>query len=309
MNSVERMLRPRKLLDVTAAGLSRFQTVLRGEGLHEATIACYLRHIKGALNWGGRMGLIGNVPRIDMPKRGKGVTKDMRCCPITDEEFGRMLDAVALVRNGDAEKWRRFLRGLWLSGLRISEALALSWDEDAPLSVCLNGAYPKLRIWAEAEKAHQDRFLPVTPDFGQLLLDVSPAERRGLVFGIEGPEAGKPMSVKRAVRTVSTIGRKAGIVVNKATGKLASAHDLRRAFGTRWAKCLMPARLQRLMRHRSIETTMRYYVGFDADEETADLWENFGGCPNGCPSGSMDGEPVENSGGQGIRTPNRFRGT
>jgi integrase len=276
LNRLEGVLRPRKLLDVTAGALSRFQTTLRGGGLHDATIACYLRHIKGALNWGGRMGLIGCVPKIDMPKRSKGVTKDMRCRPITTEEFGRMLDAVPLVRNGDAEKWQRFLRGLWLSGLRISEALALSWEEDAPLSVCLNGPYPKLRIWAEGEKAHQDRLLPITPDFGQYLLDVAPIERRGLVFGIEGPVAGKPMSVKRAVRTVSTIGRNAGIVVNKATGKFASAHDLRRAFATRWASRLMPARLQRLMRHRSIETTMRYYVGFDADQENAELWEHFG---------------------------------
>ena len=220
-----------------------------------------------------------------------------------------MLDVVPLIRNGDAEKWQRLLRGLWLSGLRISEALSLSWEEDVPLSVCLNGPYPKLRIWAEGEKAHQDRLLPITPDFGQFLLDVLPAERHGLVFGIEGPEPGKPMSVKRAVRTVSTIGREAGIVVNKATGKFASAHDLRRAFGTRWAVRLMPAQLQRLMRHRSVETTMRYYVGFDADQETTDLWRRFGGCPNGCPDSSMNGEPVENSGGHGIRTHNRFLGT
>jgi hypothetical protein len=38
---------------------------------------------------------------------------------------------------------------------------------------------------------------------------------------------------------------------------------------------LMPAWLQRLMRHRPIETTMRYYVGFDAGQETAELWRRF----------------------------------
>jgi len=39
--------------------------------------------------------------------------------------------------------------------------------------------------------------------------------------------------------------------------KYASAHDLRRAFGERWAARIMPAQLKDLMRHESIETTLR----------------------------------------------------
>lgn len=56
------------------------------------------------------------------------------------------------------------------------------------------------------------------------------------------------------------------------TGKVkyASAHDLRRAFAERWAALIMPAHLQQLMRHESIETTLRYYVGANA-ERTADV--------------------------------------
>ncbi len=46
--------------------------------------------------------------------------------------------------------------------------------------------------------------------------------------------------------------------------KFASAHDLRRAFGERWAARVMPAVLKELMRQESIETTLRYYVGTDA---------------------------------------------
>ena len=40
--------------------------------------------------------------------------------------------------------------------------------------------------------------------------------------------------------------------------KYASAHDFRRAFGVRWAARLMPAQLMELMRHESIETTLRF---------------------------------------------------
>lgn len=35
----------------------------------------------------------------------------------------------------------------------------------------------------------------------------------------------------------------------------------------------MPAVLQQLMRHELIETTMRYYVGRDADAVADTLWE------------------------------------
>ena len=58
----------------------------------------------------------------------------------------------------------------------------------------------------------------------------------------------------------------ASVVVNKADGKFASAHDLRRAFGTRWAFQVKPATLKLLMRHQQIETTMRFYVDQDADD-------------------------------------------
>ena len=73
---------------------------------------------------------------------------------------------------------------------------------------------------------------------------------------------------------MSKIGEAAGVIVNKAEGKFASAHDLRRSFGTRWARRVMPAVLQRLMRHAAIETTLRYYVDLDADELAADLWRD-----------------------------------
>lgn len=62
-------------------------------------------------------------------------------------------------------------------------------------------------------------------------------------------------------------------LVEREVIKYASAHDLRRSFGSRWARKVMPAVLQRLMRHESIETTMKYYVDLDADELAEELWQ------------------------------------
>jgi integrase len=63
-----------------------------------------------------------------------------------------------------------------------------------------------------------------------------------------------------------------GKLVTVAVKKFASAHDLRRSFGTRWAKRVMPAVLQRLMRHAEIATTMKYYVTMDADAVADEVW-------------------------------------
>jgi len=67
------------------------------------------------------------------------------------------------------------------------------------------------------------------------------------VFKLLGDD-GKPLepSTWLASRTIAVIGQKAGIVVDtrqkgeETVRKFASAHDLRRAFGQRWAGKVMP---------------------------------------------------------------------
>ena len=63
---------------------------------------------------------------------------------------------------------------------------------------------------------------------------------------------------------------------NAIVRKFASAHDLRRAFGFRWAMRVMPAVLKDLMRHEDIGTTMKYYVGQDADAMADTIWATEG---------------------------------
>jgi integrase len=271
-NHLENLLNPARLRSLTESTLSLFQSKLRARKIQETSIAAYLRHIKAALNWAVSMGILPSAPKIHMPKRAKG-QKVMRGRPITTEEYERMLKVVPKVRSTDAEVWKSYLTGLWLSGLRLEESLVLSWDLDAPISVDLSGKRPRLRIDAEAEKGHRNRLLPVTPDFAEFLLATPEDQREGKVFRVDGMFTGKPMTPKRVGRVVSAIGKKAKVVVDKGTEKYASAHDFRRAFGTRWAKKVMPMVLQKLMRHDSIETTMRYYVDLDADEMAEELWK------------------------------------
>jgi integrase len=285
MNHLERLISPKNLTVLTPTVLSKFQAKMRQEGMRETTIATHLRHLRAALSWAVSMELLPKVPDFHMPKRAKGLTL-MRGRPITTEEFERMLAVVAKVRPNDAATWKHYLKGLWLSGLRLEESTVLSWDEDAPITVDLSGRRPRLRIYAEAEKGHQDRLLPITPDFAQFLLQTPRAARNGEVFKLAGHHTHEQMTPPRIGRIISDIGKRAKVVVRKAEGKFASAHDLRRSFGTRWAPKLKPATLPLLMRHRSIETTLRYYVAQDADEIADELWKAFAGeeetrVPNG----------------------------
>jgi integrase len=296
-NYLEREVNPDRVCKLTPQVMSRFQAKLRAHGLQDATIARHLRHVKAMLRWGERQGFIAKAPTIEMPKASKGV-KLMKGRPITSEEFDRMLAAVPKIRPNDAPAWERLLRGLWLSGLRLGEALVLSWNEDAPFFADLTDRHPRFRILSKAQKSGRDEVLPMTPDFAQFLQATPEAERVDRVFDLTVRATGKPIVPKEVGRTISLVGEKAGVIVNKADGKYASAHDLRRSFGTRWAKRVMPAVLKRLMRHSAIQTTMNYYVDLDADEMANDLWAKFG------ESGDTPGQGniLGNSGQKSART-------
>ncbi|HBL43640.1 MAG TPA: hypothetical protein DDZ90_09635 [Planctomycetaceae bacterium] len=158
------------------------------------------------------------------------------------------------------------------------------WDREDKLSVDFSGKRPVFRIRAEAEKGHRDRVLPIVPEFAALLEEVPEDERTGPVFN---PQARKRRAERMLPSTISKqiadIGEKANVVVsekgniNKETGKrkprFASAHDLRRAFGQRWSLKVMPDVLMLLMRHSDIDTTMKYYVGRNAQKAADVIWQ------------------------------------
>lgn len=164
------------------------------------------------------------LPQFTMPKRAKGA-KAMRGRPITMEEFERMLSAVPKAIEARpttaycidvVSPLRFYLRGLWLSGLRLSESLTLRWD-DGPDSIVVDfsGRRPMFRIPAEVDKGNKDRVLPMAPEFAELLMRVPERNRRGRVFKLLTP-TGHALSAAYDVSEVGTkIGRAANIVVDE----------------------------------------------------------------------------------------------
>ena len=291
LGKLNRAFHPDKLAKVNTSLLSRFQAELRkprqvkrGDKvvtrppLKPAAMAHHLRHVKAALRWAARQGMLAKAPSIEMPKAAKGQSL-ARSRAVTTEEYERMLAATVKVRPADAPEWQRLLAAAWLGGLRRGELVALSWDEGTPFAVDLSGRRPAFRILAEGQKSGRDEVLPMTPDFAELLLTTPEGEREGRVFNLTDQRTNLPLSDHRIGLLVGRIGRKAGVVTNKAEGKCAGLHDLRRGFCTRWAKKVMPPVLQKLARHASIQTTLSYYVDLDAADLAEDLWAEHAATP------------------------------
>lgn len=224
-----------------------------GKGRSPASLASNLRALKVFLRWCERQKLITARPHIEMPK-GADVAGGS---PVVLEQFERMLDKVSVVRPKDASEWIRFLRGLWTSGMRRSEATALSWDQSDPVCIVdIDCARPQLKIGAQ-QKGGRETLTPCTPEFVELLRETPREERTGRVFKLLVRQQ------ERVSKIISEVAQKANVA--------ATCHDLRRSFACRWSRKLPAQALRQLMRHKSIATTLTYYATDDCGLEAA-IW-------------------------------------
>jgi integrase len=292
-NAVDRLVKPERLGGMTAARLDEFAARLRGEGKAEASIKAYLAHLRSALAWAARLKWIPAVPDFPETIRAPKADGAMKGRPVTGEELWKLLRATRKVVGPKVAKhYRRLLVGLWWSGLRLGEAVNLRWDGTAPgLIVDMDGRRPMLRIDAAAEKGNRDRLLPIAPEFARLLQRVPKSRRRGKLFSVPHAITGRPMPTRDVSWTIGKIGKAAGVKVrskvrvkvDRKTGerrevetvKFASAHDLRRSFGERWSLRVMPRVLMELMRHESIGTTLKFYVGQNAERTADAAWAAY----------------------------------
>lgn len=277
-------VRPKSLAALNESAISNFaaqlrSTEIRGKLRSEATIRRYLAQVKRMLRWFHDAGYINRVPRIRMPPATGAKGR-----PLTDAEFQAMKNAVPLVVGLNTERvrsWTELLEGLWLSGLRLGEALRLTWDNPFSIRVDLDGHQRPMLIFPGAfQKNRQDQIVPITPDFADWLRDRQ--DPTGFVFQPLCQGLDERVDRLWASRLISRIGEKAGIVVKetfaesgKKTDHFATAHDLRRSFGARWARKVLPPVLRELMRHSDIKTTLDYYAGRNAESLAESLYSQI----------------------------------
>ncbi len=291
--TVERTIKPQRLGDLTANRLSLMVAQLRKEHKAEATIVSYLATLRPTLQWAVKMNLLPAVPTFPDLKREKKKLKSkaMKGRAVQPEEFQQMIVATRkVVGEKAALSWQFFLRGLWWSGLRLTEGINLYWDRDDKLCVNTTGERPMIWIPAGEQKSGEDQYHPMAPEFAKMLEAIPVDERYGPVFKLETISGASGNTDTRhpvwVSQIITRVGKEAKIVVNEKMRpgedgslervvKYASAHDLRRAFGERWAGRLFPVDLQALMRHKDIKTTMKYYVGHNAQRAAESIWQAF----------------------------------
>lgn len=283
LNSFEQRTKITNIKQADASRISQFAAELAREGYPHATIKNYLTHIQAALRWAEDKSLIRKAPSVEMPRLGQ--RKHMKGRPLTRREVGKMLRACDALHPADAGEWRLLIRLYWFTGLRLGEAMALSWDS-APVHLRLTAKpYPMIVFDIEGQKSRQDEAVPLAPDAVAWLSKTPESRRTGYVVNVVN-EAGNRYTAEKLSDELSAIGKAAGVVVEQKKGrggqtktKYASAHDLRRTFGTRWALRVRPLTLQKMMRHADLKTTLKYYIGLSNEDVGADLWQGRGTTP------------------------------
>jgi integrase len=237
-----------------------------GSLVSAATINKELRHLKAALRKAHEWGYLPAVPKIHMirePKKLLGY--------VTPEHFAAIYqacDVATAPAGGDysaADWWRALLMFAYMTGWRISEILALTWDD-----VSLDEAFAITRH--EDNKGGRDERVPLHKlvvehlrkiiDFGSSLVFPWPKQRQAIwvEFALIQDAAGIDLPCHENHEHTDACHRY-------------GFHDLRRAFATMNADRLTGDALQAMMRHKSYTTTQRYIsIGRQLDEAAADLY-------------------------------------
>lgn len=263
----ERLMRPKNLGAVNERMITAYGVKLRELGRRPSTVHAHFRYMKAALRWAASQKFIHEVPRILMPKVPKGTTraKVRAAARLTQEEYERLL------MKAPNDGWRLLIAFAWHAGLRLQEARNVHADHidlDAHL------------IHLPANKAGDvDAVAFITPELDAMLRAMFPDgfPRRRLIHGND-----VPWGVNEVSKGFIEIAKAAAVKGGGKSG-FATLHDLRRAYGTRWAGKVPAQVLQRMMRHANISTTLTFY----ADTEQAALAAVWGPAnPSADPSNS-----------------------
>jgi integrase len=250
---------PLQLSDIRTSFLSQVEALLRSE-LAAGSVGSYMGTLRGGLSWAAYMEMMSPLPRKRRPP-GR-VAEELlayRLTPISEQSLAKMMDVTPdLVGKQHAESVNRYLQALWLSGCRMREPLSIhSFRKDCHHPVTLEGSKPKM-YWTSEQKSKRGGTHRITIDFAVHIkqrLDDS----TGFLYRPRC-ETGEMLDRYSLGRLVADIGAKAEVYAEE--GKTVTAKHFRTSFVQRWSLRGMPeALIQDICRHRSIETTRKYYVG------------------------------------------------
>lgn len=274
----DRRIKMPMLADITAEFLECVESRMHTLGNAASTVKSKMDTLQSGLNWAVSLNLLDPLSTRRERGRVEQVESEMRGRPLTGEELDRLIlqpKTIAKIA-GQSAGWEHLIRGLYLSGLRISEALRLhEFRRDCHRPIGLDTSRPAI-AFLSSQKNRRDQVVAITPDFAEFLRATVAVD--GWYFNPSGPK-GRYLTPGAVSRLISDMGAKAKIVVEAGEtpedARFATAHDLRRTFAQRWASRVMPPILQHLMRHASFETTKKFYVGSSADAAASAIHEGW----------------------------------
>ncbi|HEV3261872.1 MAG TPA: site-specific integrase [Gemmataceae bacterium] len=254
---VKRIMKPNRMAVIKTQAIDEYVAKRRlepgkkkGDLVSPATVNKELRHLRAALKKASRWGYLDRMPDFEFEREPQNLPTY-----IIPEHFATIYAACDHARMPAdqpypaADWWRGLLVMAYMTGWRISELLAVS-RTDVDLD-----AGTAITRWEDNKGKRDDKakLHPVVVEHLRKLTSFDPG-----VF---------PWNHDR--RTLQTefanIQEKAGIHLpchdkheHTRFCHVYGFHDLRRAFATMNADKLTPEALQRLMRHKSFRTTLRY---------------------------------------------------
>ncbi len=256
----ERIVKPKRIQAIKTQTVDKYVAQRRtepgkkrGAVVSPATVNKELRHVKAVLRIAHEWGYLPKMPKVRMLREPEKLVTY-----VTPEHFAAMYRAcdVAIRPKGQpyqtADWWRALLTFAYMTGWRVSEPMALRWDD-----VSLDEGWAITRHGDnKGKRTERVPLHPVVVEHLRRLVDAS----------IDNPVVFYwPHHERTLWADFARIQEAAGIHLpchekheHTPACHLYGFHDLRRAFATVNAPTLTGDALQALMRHKSYQTTQRY---------------------------------------------------
>lgn len=258
----------RPLQRVSVRDMERFRAARLAKGLAASSVNREIRSLKRLFNLAVVRGYLesGQNPCLALARLKVARTRPAYCSPA---------DFEAILRRAPDALWRAFLAVVYTSGLRLREALNLTWGDidfrNGHVDISRKEGDGFIQPWQP--KDHERRTVPLPDEAVALLAKWQAEAPEGCpyIFMEAGRwefyrrqvsekawRAGRDL-VNNQLRRFKTLCRRAGV------GPY-TIHDLRRSCITNWAGRLPIHVVQKLAGHSDIQTTETYYLSVQPED-------------------------------------------
>ena len=228
----------KRIDQITALDIEEYKSAKRNAGTQDKTLNNHLTILSRCLNSAREWDVIDKVPKI----KWYPVDKTGRVDFLLREESDRLLAAAA-----SEPFWYRMILTALRTGLRLGELIGLEWGDIDLDSGQLTVARSVVLGIAALPKSKKTKYVPIASDLAACL--AAARQPAGLVF----PRA------RGGYLTYCGVRKALNRVIGRAGLRHFGWHTLRHTFASQLVKRgIHLVAVQKLMRHETIEMTLRY---------------------------------------------------